>query len=203
MTVHMQTALLTPPQKNSNARVKIFYSMARTFYADTAPKIDFFKRHLSEYSSQVQKDITIIAEAYSKFIDLVLLLRESIEVGGMSDTQWSTYRHDLRGLLATVKGFSELILEEATNINATLKSHLTQIIQSSDNIILVIGEIGPTSALYVSDVEREEDVEIALNNTRSGNILIVDDDDKKIETIARRLKQKGYSYFTANSGMEA
>ncbi len=203
MTVTMQTSLLTPPQKNSNARVKIFYSMARTFYADTAPKIDFFKRHLSEYTPQVQKDITIIAESYSKFIDLVLLLRESIEVGGMSDTQWSTYRHDLRGLLATVKGFSELILEEATNINTTLKSHLTQIIQSADNIILVIGEMGPTSALYVSDGEREENFEIALNNTLSGNILIVDDDDKKIETIARRLKQKGYSYFTANSGLEA
>lgn len=203
MTSRVQTALLTPPQKNSNARVKIFYSMARTFYADTAPKIDFFKRHLGEYTPQVQKDIGIISESYSQFIDLVLILRERIEVGGMSDTEWSKYRHDLRGLLATVKGFSELILEEETTINTTLKNHLTQIIQSADNIIPVIGEMGPTSALYVSDVDREEDVEVALNNTLSGNILIVDDDDKKIETISRRLKQKGYSYFAAKSGQEA
>lgn len=203
MTVRLQESLLTPPQKNSNARVKIFYSMVRTFYADVAPKIDYFQRHSAEYTEQVKKDLEKIEESYLQFIELVQVLRERIESGSMSDTDWSQFRHDLRGFLATVKGFSELILEESEGMNATFKGHLSKILEGANNLLPVIGEMGPTPSLYVTDFDSEEQFEVALNNTLSGNILIVDDDEKKIETIERRLKQKGYTYFTAHSGSEA
>lgn len=198
-----QVNLLTAPQKNSNARVKIFYSMVRTYYTDTAPKIDFCKRHLEEYPDQVKKDLNIICETFDKFIELVQVLRERIEDGGMNDNEWSQFRHDLRGFLAAVKGFSELIIEEYEAITPTLKSHLQMMLNGADNLLPVIAEMGSTSAHYETDLEKEETVEIALNNTLSGNILVVDDDEKKIETISRRLKQKGYSYFTAVSGANA
>lgn len=203
MTFRTQVSLLTAPQKNSNARVKIFYSMVRSYYTDAAPKVDYYRRHMIEYTDQVKKDLNIICEAFEQFIDLVQVLRERIELGGMSDNDWSKFRHDLRGYLASVKGFSELIIEEYESMPNTLKLHLQMMLDGADNLLPVIAEMGSTSTLYETDLEVEETVEVALNNTLSGNILVVDDDEKKIETISRRLKQKGYSFFAAMSGADA
>ena len=145
----------------------------------------------------------------------------SASIPDVSSALRTTLRHDLRTPLNAVKGYGELIMEEARESGredllfdvAKIMAAADQLLGQIDNLIGSTGTNIPESPnpspLESSDLVGEIMRSIQPINAKhrptflSGRILVVDDTDANRELLSRRLRRQGHTVVTADGGRSA
>jgi adenylate cyclase len=133
----------------------------------------------------------------------------------------TTLRHDLRTPLNAVKGYGELILEEARdNGRAELLTDIAKVVAAAEQILgqidrlIALTEEGKSSdASQAANPPRDLVGEILRSiqpivakpktNLLSGRILVVDDAEANRDLLSRRLRRQGHAVDTADGGTAA
>ncbi len=126
-------------------------------------------------------------------------------------------RHDLRTPLTAIKGFGEMLLEDAQSVgNAALTEDLGKLLDAGTNLLaqidLLIDFAGAPSSVTakggpaaVSAISRSlrPTSRVTLADASSSRILIVDDTAATRELLSRRLAREGYQTSEAENGRSA
>lgn len=133
----------------------------------------------------------------------------------------NTLRHDLRTPLNAVKGYSELILEEAReNGREELLTDISKVAAAAEQLLGQIDQlIGLTEEAKSSDTSQSATpprdlvgeimrsiqpiVPKTKSNLLSGRILVVDDTEANRDLLSRRLRRQGHAVDTADGGRSA
>jgi adenylate cyclase len=151
-----------------------------------------------------------------------LATKGGLGVGDDSAAFITTLRHDLRTPLNAVKGYSELIMDEArdngredllTDI-AKVVAAAEQLLGQVDRLIGLTEEVkssdtsqvaGTPSRDLVGEIMRSIQPIVSKSKTHllSGRILVVDDTDANRDLLSRRLRRQGHAVDTADGGRSA
>ena len=154
---------------------------------------------------------------------LVSLATQGYLGGGDESTALrTTLRHDLRTPLNAVKGYSELILEEARdNGREDLLTDIAKVVAAAEQLLGQIDRliglteearssdapqaIGTTTRDLVGEIMRsiQPIVSKPRTNFLSGRILVVDDTEANRDLLSRRLRRQGHAVDTADGGRSA
>lgn len=143
-------------------------------------------------------------------------------VGDDSTALRTTLRHDLRTPLNAVKGYSELILEDARDSGREdLLTDMTKVVAAAEQLLGQIDRlIGLTEEARSSDAPHvpatptrdlvgeimrsiQPIVPKPKTNFLSGRILVVDDTEANRDLLSRRLRRQGHAVDTADGGRSA
>ena len=142
-------------------------------------------------------------------------------VGEDSKALRTSLRHDLRTPLNAVKGYSELILEDARdNGQEELLTDISKIVAAAEQLLgqidRLIGliEVGSSDAPQAAVVPTRDLVAEIMRSIQpiapkskasslSGRILVVDDTDANRDLLSRRLRRQGHAVDTADGGRSA
>lgn len=156
-------------------------------------------------------------------LDRLVSLATSGGLGAGEDTSAlrTTLRHDLRTPLNAVKGYGELILEEARdNGREELFADIAKVVGAAEQILGQIDRlIGLTEDANSSDASQSASpprdlvgeilrsirpiVAKPKTNLLSGRILVVDDTEANRDLLSRRLRRQGHAVDTADGGTSA
>ena len=144
------------------------------------------------------------------------VLQQSGEVADI-DGYRTKLRHDLRTPINAVKGYGEMIVEDARDSgNVSLLPDLEKLLAAADGILERIdalvafsgdasidrGQSSFADASRVVDALRETQPAVA-HQTIAGQILVVDDNASNRDLLARQLTRDGHAIETVASGREA
>lgn len=135
----------------------------------------------------------------------------------------ATLRHDLRTPLNAVKGYGELIMEDARESGSEdLVADLAKIMAAADQLLGQIDDLfgsagasdhEPSSTPSVAGISRDLAGDIMRSiqpitpnhkpHMLSGRILVVDDTEANRDLLSRRLRRQGHTVATAESGRSA
>ncbi len=148
----------------------------------------------------VNDDFEKIQLASKKFDDL--LQNTSSSSSDMHDVNTLRHiRHDLRGAVGGVIGYSEIIEDTLTDLSDhDLAKEFSTLAQKASAILPIIDTFGTTTlpATQTFDAEDSFRTDIVL-----GTVLIVDDSEQKRDLLKRKLKRVGHALMMASSGAEA
>src|ERR1700674_4613466 len=168
---------------------------------------------------------TQLQELLGKLVDLALPSAQSVD--GDFDAFRARLRHDLRTPLNAVKGYGEMIMEEARAAGrealvvdiARLLGAADQLLRQVDMVVAftdgtaaVPGGPGPFTETQSRDLVRQvidsiRPVELSPAQARNGDapsrILVVDDTDANRELLSRRLGREGHVVETVGDGKSA
>jgi adenylate cyclase len=164
-----------------------------------------------------------LQEQLSRLINLAT--RGSFEAGGDVVAFKAKLRHDLRTPLNAVKGYSELVLEEARDTHRgdllvdveKVRRAAEQLLAQIDNLVSLTDGSGPDvseASQLVGTISRDlvsqvmQSIQpITAEHRRyqriSSRILIVDDIEANRELLSRRLRRDGHEVGVANGGRSA
>jgi adenylate cyclase len=162
----------------------------------------------------------LLQEQLGRLVNLAT--QGSLDAGDDSAVLRSRLRHDLRTPLNAVKGYSELIMEEAREDGredllgdvANIMAAADQLLAQIDNLVGAAGaqnhepSVGSPAAVprdMVSEIMRSIQPITAEDgpNLLSGRILVVDDTEANRELLSRRLRRQGHTVETADGGISA
>ncbi len=129
----------------------------------------------------------------------------------------SKLRHDLRTPMNAIKGYGEMLLEDAQDARAvSFVNDLEHILAASTRLLARIDALVKFSTTDASAAKVETFDHVALANLvpapqetvtampmGSRRILVVDDHPSNCELLSRRLEREGYEVVTANDGKAA
>lgn len=126
-------------------------------------------------------------------------------------------RHDLRTPINAVKGYAEMLMEDAMEAGHTsMVSDMRKLLDAADGLLdridALVAFTGsadaeaakmalPNAARVMSAISDPDAGRKARRVT--GRILVVDDNEANRELLARRLTREGYTVVTANDGASA
>ena len=123
--------------------------------------------------------------------DLAQLLSANTRLGEIINIQGSEARHDRRNIIGAIRGYTEMLLEEAeSSIPAALKRSLLLVLDAAKGEPLTDAQ-GRNPAIPLPRSEEP------------GVILAVDDLPENRELVSRLLQKTGHTVITAESGEEA
>ena len=123
--------------------------------------------------------------------DLAQLLSANTRLGEIINIQGSEARHDRRNIIGAIRGYTEMLLEEAdSSIPAALKRSLLLVLDAAK------GE-------PLSDTQGRNPAIPLPRSEEPGVILAVDDLPENRELVSRLLQKTGHTVITAESGEEA
>ena len=151
-----------------------------------------------------------------------LATQDSLGIGDDS-AALSTLRHDLRTPLNAVKGYAELIKEDAReNGREDLLGDIARIMAAADQLLGQIDNLfgltdtknlEPSSTSPLAGMSRDLVGEIMRSiqpitpkhkqNLLTGRILVVDDTEANRDLLSRRLRRQGHTVATADGGRSA
>jgi adenylate cyclase len=132
-------------------------------------------------------------------------------------------RHDLRNPLNAIKGYSELLIEDMEDREHPLRSDLTKLKESADQLLAQIDTMfalarqEQTGAHHDGDRERQLGIladvlrsvqplqasSAVREMVQASHILVVDDNAANRDVLARRLMREGHQVVTAANGAAA
>ena len=132
----------------------------------------------------------------------------------------SALRHDLRTPINHILGYSELLMEEITDLgHQDFYSDLQKIRHAADTLLSLINthltpegiaQFSPATAIASEVVQDAPLPEIPLPIAEeeapasvTGKILVVDDNTENRETLCRRLRRQGHTTVEATDGRDA
>ena len=119
------------------------------------------------------------------------LLSANTRLGEIINIQGSEARHDRRNIIGAIRGYTEMLLEEAdSSIPAALKRSLLLVLDAAK------GE-------PLSDTQGRNPAIPLPRSEEPGVILAVDDLPENRELVSRLLQKTGHTVITAESGEEA
>ena len=163
----------------------------------------------------------LLSEQLNQLVSLAT--QDSLGDGNNSVSPGNKLRHDLRTPLNAVKGYSELIIEEARESGREdLLGDIARIMAAADQLLGQIDNLvgltdaenpGSPSAVPSADASRDLVGEIMRSiqpitsrrkpSSLSGRILVVDDTEANRELLSRRLQRQGHAVETADGGRSA
>jgi class 3 adenylate cyclase len=152
-----------------------------------------------------------------------LATQGSLGTGDDSAALSTTLRHDLRTPLNAVKGYGELIMEDARESGREdLLGDIARIMAAADQLLGQIDnlfgftdtrDLEPSATSPLAGVSRDLVAEIMRSiqpitpkykpNLLSGRILVVDDTEANRDLLSRRLRRQGHTVATADGGRSA
>jgi adenylate cyclase len=142
-------------------------------------------------------------------------------IGDDSAALRTTLRHDLRTPLNAVKGYSELILEDARDSGREdLQADISKIVVAAEQLLgqvdrlIGLTEVGTSEAIPAAGLHTRDLVAEIMRSIQpiaskpktkflSGRILVVDDTDANRDLLSRRLRRQGHAVDTADGGRSA
>jgi CheY-like chemotaxis protein len=142
---------------------------------------------------------------------LSTLVTQTVDASGSGPGETATLRHDLRTPLSAIKGYGELLVEEAQDRGQdALQQDLAKVVDLADRLL---GEIDRLVAAAMPSTDVVGNVlraikpldapDIGDRSAASGRILIVDDNASNRDLLSRRLAREGYRVTTAEDGAAA
>jgi CheY-like chemotaxis protein len=142
---------------------------------------------------------------------LSTLVTQAVDAFGSSPGDTATLRHDLRTPLSAIKGYGELLVEEAQDRGQeALEQDLAKVVDLADRLL---GEIDRLAAAAVPPIDAVGNVlraikpldasDIGHRSLASGRILIVDDNASNRDLLSRRLVREGHRVTTAEDAAAA
>ncbi len=123
--------------------------------------------------------------------DLAQLLSANTRLGEIINIQGSEARHDRRNIIGAIRGYTEMLLDEAdSSIPSALKRSLLLVLDAAK------GE-------PLSDTQGRNPAIPLPRSEEPGVILAVDDLPENRELVSRLLQKTGHTVITAESGEEA
>ena len=123
--------------------------------------------------------------------DLAQLLSANTRLGEIINIQGSEARHDRRNIIGAIRGYTEMLLEEAdSSIPSALKRSLLLVLDAAK------GE-------PLGDTQGRNPAIPLPRSEEPGVILAVDDLPENRELVSRLLQKTGHTVITAESGEEA
>ena len=150
-----------------------------------------------------------------------LATQGSLGAGNNSAALRTTLRHDLRTPLNAVKGYSELIVEDARETGREdLLGDIAKIIAAADQLLAQVdnligstdtGNLEPSNKSPLESRDLVGEIMRSIRpitskhkpNLLSGRILVVDDTEANRELLSRRLRRQGHTVATADGGRSA
>jgi len=141
--------------------------------------------------------------------------------GNDSTALRATLRHDLRTPLNAVKGYSELILEDARNNGREdLRTDISKVVAAAEQLLgqidrlIGLTEAGSSDATQAAGIPTRDLVAEIMRsiqpivskpktNSLSGRILVVDDTEANRDLLSRRLRRQGHAVDNADGGRSA
>lgn len=151
---------------------------------------DVFELYASQHSDELARDVQ--GNDFSKLLTMAQKLEdfsENVISGRISSKNKSKIWHDLRNLIGTIIGYSELIQEEL-DCSAPISDHL-------NNVLLLCKQLlqQDEETLQSSPLQRPLTPQI-----ETGTILIVDDQTESREVLSRYLQQDHHQVLQAKGG---
>jgi adenylate cyclase len=139
------------------------------------------------------------------------LVSQAVEAFGRGRGVTATLRHDLRTPLSAIKGYGELLVEEAQDRGQdALQQDLAKVVDLADRLLveidrLVAAAVPPTDLVgnVLRAIKPLDAPDIIVRNAGSGRILIVDDNASNRDLLSRRLAREGYQVATAEHAAAA
>ncbi len=151
----------------------------------------------SPFGSQIKDDFKTIEESLELLILKTQDLYDLPSDSQKTSQDWKKYRHDLRALVGSIKGYAELILEEIAPHPYT--GSFQEVISISDTILPLIEKLREEES---KEILSEDGDKTPYTTTNPGRILIIDDNAPKRELIARRLVSVGHEVLHAENGFQ-
>jgi adenylate cyclase len=143
---------------------------------------------------------------------LSTLVTKAVDVFGSGQEETATLRHDLRTPLSAIKGYGELLVEEAQDHGQeALQEDLAKVVDLADRLLSEIDRLVEGAAAPPIDVVGNvlraikplDATDIRDRSAASGRILIVDDNASNRDLLSRRLAREGYRVTTAEDATTA
>jgi class 3 adenylate cyclase len=154
---------------------------------------------------RVVRDLARMREAAEQLSALIEVVMRGLPDGVSHGV---SLRHDVRTPLNAIKGYGELLVEEAGETGA--KSLIADLHQMLAFVDRLLGEIDRTAELAKAPAidivgnllqgVRPLDEDEVSRNVSSGNILLVDDNASNRDLLSRRLAREGYQVRVAADG---
>lgn len=160
-------------------------------------------------------DLERIHTAATQLLEMVSALMDPSRAEATGESDFEGYvtklRHDLRTPINAVKGYGEMLLEDAESGScAALAPDLRQLLSGADNLLSTVdvlvrsGYSLPVHAVashMLADVERAVGAASrAQAMSLRGRILVVDDNEKNCDVLERRLLREGHQVATVPDG---
>lgn len=181
-------------------QLEIAFLTLRQKYNALAILIDEHKKAVERFRKEdIKNDFQKIQKAAQKFGDLIQdSLTKDMSLWSRSDDTLRHIRHDLRGAIGGVIGYSEIMQETLEDLE-----HF-DVAKSFETLSKVASEILPQIELLSLQYKQQEPLETAHSFTFSnlvlGTVLIVDDSEQKQDLLRRKLEKAGYTIRLADSG---
>jgi class 3 adenylate cyclase len=142
---------------------------------------------------------------------LSTLVMQAVNTFGSRPGEAATLRHDLRTPLSAIKGYGELLVEEAQDRGQdALQQDLAKVVDLADRLLgeidrLVAAAVPPTDVVgnVLRAIKPLDSPDIVARGAASGRILIVDDNASNRDLLSRRLAREGYLTTTAEDAAAA
>ncbi|MEK9928221.1 MAG: adenylate/guanylate cyclase domain-containing protein [Halieaceae bacterium] len=142
------------------------------------PLRDAMGRRTVSVSSDERRDLDALLDALARLTDL-------------ADQSGREVKHDRLNIIGAVRGYSEMLAEEASKLHPSIASTLPPLLGAVESPVSVIGK---TSAAKAGKQKLAQD---------PGVILAVDDLPENRDLVSRLLSKAGHTVITAESGEEA
>ena len=139
------------------------------------------------------------------------LVMQAVDAFSSGPGDTATLRHDLRTPLSAIKGYGELLVEEAQDRGQdALQQDLAKVVDLADRLLgeidrLVASAVPPTDVVgnVLRSIKPLNAPEFVIRSAASGRILIVDDNTSNRDLLSRRLAREGYRVTTAEDAAAA
>lgn len=176
-------------------------------------------------ADDLEDDIARIVDAAGMLTNLVNNLLESQAAEGSLGSDEieqieRKLRHDLRTPINAIKGYGEMLLEDAEDLALTsVQRDLEKLLTEADRLLGEIDAIvsfhqeqqpkeagrgeSESASMMVDLIDSITAVEESSLRDETGRILVVDDIEANRDLLARRLSRDGHSVETAQDGLAA
>jgi class 3 adenylate cyclase len=142
---------------------------------------------------------------------LSTLVMQAVDAFSSGPGDTATLRHDLRTPLSAIKGYGELLVEEAQDRGQdALQQDLAKVVDLADRLLgeidrLVAAAVPPTDVVgnVLRAIKPLDAHDIVIRSAASGRILVVDDNASNRDLLSRRLAREGYRVTTAEDAATA
>ncbi|MGD8384102.1 MAG: adenylate/guanylate cyclase domain-containing protein [Lysobacterales bacterium] len=181
--------------------------------------LELLKEHLGDKNCVA--DLEKIEQAAGQTRELVdaMLAAETEQVDTAEQERIrSRYRHDLRNSVGAIAGYSEIILEDLEDsgqLSDEARSYIENQLADASKLLLIVDTLfkgeqgfdqGSEAALNVdihSVFDSFERSEEERNDSLSGHILVVDDNDSSRNLLTHQLSRQAHTTSSAASGRQA
>ncbi|WP_214646825.1 adenylate/guanylate cyclase domain-containing protein [Ruegeria lacuscaerulensis] len=219
-----------PDNETQRAKAAWLANLRQSLISPVSAIVGFNELLQSEVDRQALSDVASDLDRISKAtadlntqVDQLLHPETALKLTVGGDESVQRLRHDLRTPMNAIKGYSEMLLEDLDDLDAShLQGDLVGLLDHTDALLQQIDHLAAlsddpagnsadipnapqdTAAMFANLADSMRSIDpIAETELLTGNILVVDDVEANRALLARRLQRDGHQVWTADGGFSA